>query len=461
MPTGANPGPRGRGHADGGSADKPVMPVDSQFIDYNNYLENRGDHIHAGEDWGTPNGTPIYACEDGVVKSTVYDGYGNTIDLNIGKYVLRYAHLSDNGKNGPVKKGDRIGATGDSGSPGSFHLHFEVRTDGGQFGHEGTIAPKSYLTGAVSPGGGAGIDNVSGGGFGNDDIFAVARAAAFSTQLELPGLTETFSYLFTGDKSIYNDQPLLPFIEQLCQASFRHFQSLPNGAFFAFFPDQFGAYGHRHAYWNIDDIEIIDGKMELTDEALATHVFVAGDINHNNEVDFQEMVNSKGVISIFDAFNSERIIAKGRHSEEKEESKVENTPFVKLKGRMDAMAFLRRYGVRPYIDKPTFIRNPYFEVFYAYITFQDMWAKQFLTTFTFTFMPELYPGGIVAFENHGFQAYIESVTHSFDYESGFTTQANLMAPSALDPKDQTPYSQGMVATVPEDFTDKTTFTTKK
>jgi hypothetical protein len=81
----------------------------------------------------------------------------------------------------------------------------------------------------------------------------------------------------------------------------------------------------------------------------------------------------------------------------------------------------------------------------AYQTFMLMWARQFLTTFTFTFMPELYPGGIVAFPDHGIQTYIDEVYHSFDYENGFTTQANMSAPSAIKGRaDSSKVSQGMI-----------------
>jgi hypothetical protein len=97
--------------------------------------------------------------------------------------------------------------------------------------------------------------------------------------------------------------------------------------------------------------------------------------------------------------------------------------------RDQATAFLERYGARPLKDDVPMIKHPYFEMFLAYQRFMLAWSKQFLSTFSFTFMPELYPGGKVGFADHGLQMYIEEVTHSWDYESGFTTQANLSAPS--------------------------------
>jgi hypothetical protein len=93
------------------------------------------------------------------------------------------------------------------------------------------------------PGSGASttVDTSSGSGsstsIGSDDPAATARAAALSTFIQLPGIFEQFeSRALAGQKSLMNDLPLLPFIEQLCQASLRNFQSMPNGNFFAFFP---------------------------------------------------------------------------------------------------------------------------------------------------------------------------------------------------------------------------------
>ena len=41
-------------------------------------------------------------------------------------------------------------------------------------------------------------------------------------------------------------------------------------------------------------------------------------------------------------------------------------------------------------------------------------------------------GGIVAFPQHNLQMYVQSVTHTWDYSSGFDTQAELMAPAAMN-----------------------------
>jgi len=40
--------------------------------------------------------------------------------------------------------------------------------------------------------------------------------------------------------------------------------------------------------------------------------------------------------------------------------------------------------------------------------------------------------GIVCFPQHNLQMYVKSVTHDFDYQSGFSTEAELMAPAAMN-----------------------------
>jgi hypothetical protein len=111
-------------------------------------------------------------------------------------------------------------------------------------------------------------------------------------------------------------------------------------------------------------------------------------------------------------------------------TKDKSTPF--LGSMSNTLQFLKIYGARPIVDESTAIRSHIFETFYAFQKFMLLWARQFLTPFQFTFMPELYPGGRVGFPNHGIQCFIEEVHHSWDYTSGFTTTANLSAPSATD-----------------------------
>jgi hypothetical protein len=301
-------------------------------------------------------------------------------------------------------------------------------------------------------GGGTGKANEGGTGQGQ-----VITATAFATFLDLPGILDTAESLaLRGDKSLMNDKPLFPFVEQLCAASLRNFMSLPNGDFFAFYPDYFGGLDHRTPYWEISDIEIIDATIQLSDDALATHVYVVGDIANFDGVNMIDRIQSGGVVTIFNAFMADFLNGlppdSGDHPNSKKEGKTavaQRKKTANLANKEAATQFLRKYGARPYYEEAPMVRSPYYEAFLAYQRFCLMWSRQFLTTFEFTFMPELFPGGIVAFPDHGIQCYVDEVVHECDYERGFTTRANLSAPAAIRtngtvPDDKKFLSAGMI-----------------
>jgi hypothetical protein len=108
-----------------------------------------------------------------------------------------------------------------------------------------------------------------GGGTGGDAATAAVTAAIGATafgQIEWPSMAEQAeSTLLGGEKSLMNDKPLLPFVQQLCNASLRHFQSLPDGRFYAFFPDYFGEF----KAW-VDSR--VDDLLVLTDRAYAASI---------------------------------------------------------------------------------------------------------------------------------------------------------------------------------------------
>ena len=272
----------------------------------------------------------------------------------------------------------------------------------------------------------------SGGSTSNplDNPGSIATAAAFSSYFQMPGMMETQEAIaLTGRRSLMNDQPLLPWIEQIAGASLRSFMSMPNGNFYAFYPDYFGGLG-RTAYWVINDVEIISGKIDLSDDALATHVFVVGDTTPAEggfgHVDFIDKINSAGVVNVYNAFMADFLNgpAEGTQSTTFDSTKPS------LANKDAAINFLKKYGARPIVEEVPAIRSPIYETFLAYQRFCLLWAAQFKTTFEFTFMPELFPGGLVELEGHGIQCYVDQVVHSGSYESGFTTQATLSAPAA-------------------------------
>jgi hypothetical protein len=179
-------------------------------------------------------------------------------------------------------------------------------------------------------------------------------------------------------------------------------------------------------------------------------MYVVGDtINLNQSIDTFEKLRSRGVVTLFNAGqaswlnNDPKASAKknGTAKAGKNDSTITEDPLFGT--RDDVLAFLQRYGARPLYEAAPFVRSSYFEVFLAWQRFMQAWSRQFLTTFTFTFMPELYPGGLVSFPSHGIQMYVEEVYHSWDMESGFVTQANLSSPAALA-NNTSPVTRGLV-----------------
>ncbi|MFB6364671.1 murein hydrolase activator EnvC family protein [Paenibacillus elgii] len=100
---------------------------------------------HTGLDLPSPNGTDIFAAEDGVViVASWWSGYGNCVVIDHGKGVWTlYGHIRNDGivveKGDTVKRGQKIAEVGSTGRSTGNHLHFEVRIDGDP------VDPKPYL----------------------------------------------------------------------------------------------------------------------------------------------------------------------------------------------------------------------------------------------------------------------------------------------------------------------------
>ena len=87
--------------------------------------------FHTGLDFSAPQGTPIYATAQGVVRiaGNLGNGYGNHVVINHGyQYSTLYGHMYKikvrSGQS--VKRGEVIGYVGNSGKSTGSHLHYEV-----------------------------------------------------------------------------------------------------------------------------------------------------------------------------------------------------------------------------------------------------------------------------------------------------------------------------------------------
>ncbi len=90
--------------------------------------------FHAGMDFSANIGTPVYATGDGVVTKAGWESaYGNIIKIDHGYgYATWYAHLSAYKvrRGQRVKRGEVIGAVGNTGKSTGPHLHYEVHLKG-------------------------------------------------------------------------------------------------------------------------------------------------------------------------------------------------------------------------------------------------------------------------------------------------------------------------------------------
>lgn len=105
--------------------------------------------FHAGMDFSSRTGTPIYATGDGIVQraDNTASGYGNHIVIRHGYgYETLYGHLSKyNVRAGKrVKRGDLIGFVGSTGRSEAPHLHYEVHKNGE------VVNPLNYYYGNIS-----------------------------------------------------------------------------------------------------------------------------------------------------------------------------------------------------------------------------------------------------------------------------------------------------------------------
>ncbi len=453
-----------------GRADKQTDPANPKiyapipgYSEISSPYGPRWGRIHRGIDVPCPVGTPCVAPADGKIGNFAQtNGFsdGGMIHFvftdDVGEIragtVLGWGHVYTVNKQpgAIVRAGEVIGTSGHA----SPHVHFVVRHDSndmdGTDPNVGNIF-KALQKGETTPtAGGASGNPVDDTETSVDSIMSRVNATIMAANLNWPTIQDTMeSIALNGNKSLMNDKPLLPFIQQLSEASLRQFMSMPNGDFFAFYPDYFGETFHRPPYWLIRDLEILDGNVRLNDSALVTHQYVLGDTNYFGTNTLENKMISSGSVSIVNAFLSDLTTTEADKNKEKDgRDKQTFVAFNKLLKTKEAIAFLERYGVRPNVEEFPMIRHPFFELFMAYQRFMQGWSRQFLTPFTFTFMPELYPGGKVGFPDHGLQMYIEEVTHYWDYASGFTTEADMSAPAVMLDKNGNPVNDNLPTHMP-------------
>jgi len=141
---------------DGPSIWPIIGPITSSFGQREDPVLGNGEgEFHTGIDIGAPNGTPIIATADGVVRSAeMANGYGREVIIDHGHGVATlFGHMSGFAvmAGQTVTRGQVIGYVGHSGRTTGSHLHYEVRI------RNSPVNPHKYLRMTLAGVGGDGL----------------------------------------------------------------------------------------------------------------------------------------------------------------------------------------------------------------------------------------------------------------------------------------------------------------
>ena len=231
-----------------------------------------------------------------------------------------------------------------------------------------------------------------------------------------------------GIRALMNDQPLLPYLMNLFNSQMRSFCSAPNGDLIAWFPDYYGLWGTA-AKMVVEPIEVQDFTVMWADDYFITHQFVSG--GTLNKLSIPDGNVSTSFLSPMGAMTSTTGIATidiaglmyalfGVRP-----SQAESEAFTKY--------IYKQFGARPTYDQMPGLVGPKAAFFGAIFMFLRQWAYQYNADVPLTFMPELWPGMIIQIPAFDFQAYVTTVTHTFQMGKGgqFSTSVNIAAPARM------------------------------
>lgn len=112
--------------------------------------------VHFGTDFACPKGTPVVAPLDGTVVEIIRNNktMGNAVRFECVKdgtlYSLRFLHNSlISCKLGPVKEGELLALSGNTGMGASFHVHLDIMK--GHFVFDYLLSKDSIIANMVDP----------------------------------------------------------------------------------------------------------------------------------------------------------------------------------------------------------------------------------------------------------------------------------------------------------------------
>ena len=277
------------------------------------------------------------------------------------------------------------------------------------------------MAGVVSADGTTSTAGLGGGAAGGGSNIQWENKLAknlFTYMFEPERFNDDLSEQLTGKHASLNDQPMIQIVKALCDARLCHFQSGPDGTFNAFYPDYFGLDGTAPEVI-LEDIEVKDFTISVNDNSLATHVYSQGSQGPDPGSVLQGMdgyLHSPGIVTVEDEWLFKLATQEMYFQPEFD----------------DVDEFLGRYGVRPFRKDHPMVNsedNPAAMLVVAIKLFMEKWAQQYDSQISLTFMPELFPGFRIILPSHNLAVYVQSVTHSFDYNSSFTTTCSVIAPT--------------------------------
>ena len=301
-------------------------------------------------------------------------------------------------------------------NPATAYSCRRMCANGGQDPAAPWTNPSLMGPGTVPGTGSAGQIGTGGDASGDEPI---ARNL-FSYIFEPNNYISAFADLLTGEKTYIDGQPLMQVVTALAGASLRNFQSSPTGDLIFYYPDPFGMDG-KPAIWNIEDLELKDCHIDLSDIPMVTHAYVEGDLTMIGESDSATgWLTTSGVATVENQWLYKRLITVAPGD---------------IDNNLSAQQLMNRFGVRPYRQTYQLAGNADLEFLLACQIFMGKWASQYETQLGITFMPELYPGMRINLVGHNLAVYITQVIHTFDWEQGFSTQMTVAA--AGNPKANT------------------------
>lgn len=266
--------------------------------------------------------------------------------------------------------------------------------------------PPGHLYQVSAAGQGTGGQNSMGDGVALN-IYGYLHSGQFAPEV---------AKFFGGVKSFIDGQPLIQAVAAAAATGLRSWSSAPNGDFMAWYPDYWGL-DNKPAVLRLEDIELKDVRINLSDDPLTTHVYISGDVmlQMGMPESVEGWLESKGVVTVEDPdmWLWQRLA---------QASPIDD-------GVATGSQLMRRYGIRPFKQHYSIAGNHDLEFLLAVKTFMEKWAARYQTDISMSFMPELFPGMRVELSGHNLQVYVTSVTHICDYEQGFHTQATIVAPS--------------------------------